>query len=55
MWHAFLEGPFTVGVGGDTLKLKYRCARSQAADGMGQACSFGDNEVYASLVLLKVG
>ncbi len=48
-----IAGQFTIAAQ-KTFELQYNCSNSQASDGLGSAGSFGEEEVYAVVELIKV-
>ncbi len=50
---SIVEGRFTVPTGGKTYRLEHRGNVTKATDGFGQATSFGNVEVYATVHLWK--
>lgn len=51
---AFINGRFTI-AGSKNFELQHRCEFSESTDGLGMAQSFGENEIYAEVLIWKVG
>jgi hypothetical protein len=51
--NCLIETYFTL-TGSTNIELQSRCATTQATNGLGASCSFGNNEVYRSITITKV-
>jgi hypothetical protein len=51
--YSFIRGLFTLSAS-KNLQIQHRCATTQSDTGFGQACSFGDIEIYTDAVIWKV-
>jgi hypothetical protein len=51
---SFVQGTFTLGAP-STVAFQHRCSVTQAGNGFGAECGFGDVEVYSRVVLTKIG
>lgn len=45
----------TVSGGPKVYELRHRCSSTKSTNGLGLACGFGVNEVYAQLLIVKIG
>lgn len=50
---SFLTGQFTI-AGSKVFEFQHRCQNTTTADGLGNACGFGNTEVYAEVLIWKL-
>lgn len=52
-WYAEVRGRFTIAAE-KVFQLQHRCSQTDGVSGFGQACGFGDTEIYTDLLIWKI-